>query len=281
MNNEYIEGNIKSFFDENVREINIKTDIDDFDKTKFSEYSFNRKNKQNIKPTVNYIEDGDFFLKNLKSIHYEIEKLLKKRYYNFCFFTNIVFEMLKINMELIKSKRIIEQKNAELTEYTKLLEELTLKDSLTGAYNRSYFNETINGKIKKIKELNSKVSLAYIDFDNFKAVNDKLGHLEGDILLKRFVYITNNILKEESDTVIRIGGDEFIIISLYKNKNDLQINLNKINEELKKYTRISSLSYGIVEITADEIKHDFSIIDWLNEADKKMYFFKKKKKFDC
>lgn len=187
-------------------------------------------------------------------------------------------EISRLNNELINSKRIIEQQNAKLFEYTKSLEELALKDSLTGAYNRRYFNQRMNEELEKLKKINSKIVLISIDLDNFKIVNDRLGHLAGDELLQRFTIICKNFLRKDLDLVFRLGGDEFIIISLEEDIETAFNNIEKINIEFKKYTEIAELSYGIIGITTENINDKFNFEDCLKEVDQKMYLFKRKKK---
>lgn len=187
-------------------------------------------------------------------------------------------EISRLNNELINSKRIIEQQNAKLLEYTKSLEELALKDSLTGAYNRRYFNQRMNEELEKLKKINSKIVLTSIDLDNFKIVNDKLGHLAGDELLQKFAIVCKNSLRKDLDLVFRLGGDEFVIISLEEDIETAVNNIEKINIEFKKYTEISELSYGIIGITTENINDKFNFEDCLKEVDQKMYLFKRKKK---
>lgn len=187
-------------------------------------------------------------------------------------------EISRLNNELINSKRVIAQQNAKLIEYTETLEELALKDSLTGVYNRRYFNKRINQEIENIKKLHSSLVLISIDFDNFKMVNDKLGHSVGDELLRKFALICNKFLRQNLDLVFRLGGDEFIIISLQKDKEYATTLIKKINDNFKKHTEISELSYGIVTITPNETNDKFCLDKYLKEADEKMYLFKRTKK---
>lgn len=187
-------------------------------------------------------------------------------------------EISKLNNELINSKRIIEQQNAKLLEYTAALEDLALKDPLTGAYNRRYLNKRLIEEIEKIKENNYPIVLASIDFDNFKMVNDKLGHSFGDDLLKRFVLICNEMLRNELDIVFRLGGDEFLIMGINQNETGLIASMNLIRKEFLKYTNIADLSYGLTEITSEKINSKFAIDNILREIDKKMYQIKQRKK---
>lgn len=93
--------------------------------------------------------------------------------------------------------------------YYVYLRERTFKyDGLTGAWNRVAFEAYINNNLSNN---NAAFSLAYIDIDNFKTINDTYGHDEGDIALKTVVALLQNIFQSRG-TVVRMGGDEFIVI---------------------------------------------------------------------
>lgn len=194
---------------------------------------------------------------------------------------SVYSEISRLNNELINSKRVIEKQNAKLLEYTKSLENIALLDPLTGAYNRRGFNIKINDYAERIRKDNSIIILTAIDFDNFKMVNDKFGHSSGDELLQKFVVICKDTLRKDLDLVFRIGGDEFIIMSLNLNEEEVIKFIEQINKEFKKYTKISELSYGLIEIKANQIKNDFNVDRYLSEVDDKMYSFKRNKKKAC
>ncbi len=91
------------------------------------------------------------------------------------------------------------------------LKHIAEHDSLTGLYNRAYFHDLLEESCEKAKSGNAKLALLYIDLDNFKYINDSLGHLAGDQLL---VEISNilNMRARRSDLIARLGGDEFVAI---------------------------------------------------------------------
>ncbi|GAA3911941.1 sensor domain-containing diguanylate cyclase [Litoribacillus peritrichatus] len=84
-------------------------------------------------------------------------------------------------------------------------------DSLTGIPNRSFFNVLLEKSIARAKRESRGFSLLYIDLDKFKPVNDRFGHSTGDQLL---IQVTKRIIERlrESDTLARIGGDEFLVL---------------------------------------------------------------------
>ncbi|NRA60662.1 MAG: GGDEF domain-containing protein [Psychrobium sp.] len=88
---------------------------------------------------------------------------------------------------------------------------LSLRDFLTGLGNRSYFDETLSYMSATAQRENRAFSLVILDLDNFKQVNDKYGHHEGDIVLKQFAKILINALRT-NDHVFRFGGDEFVLL---------------------------------------------------------------------
>lgn len=86
--------------------------------------------------------------------------------------------------------------------------EKSLKDPLTGTYNRRHLSESL----RSLKEKYKHISVAVIDTDNFKSINDGLGHIEGDAVLKAIAQLAKGIVEDCDGEVIRYGGDEFVIL---------------------------------------------------------------------
>lgn len=199
----------------------------------------------------------------LRKAHKEkimIEKSAEEKFY---------FEISKINNDLINTKRDLEKKNMELKRLNEKLNDLAIKDELTGLYNRRYFYENIQKEILKAKRIGYSISLIMIDFNNFKKANDTLGHEEGDRLLKEFANICKGVLREDFDFVIRFGGDEFVVVLLDCKENDALQVARRLDMYFKQITDIASLAYGIVEIKHND--ENIKIEDYLKIADKKMY----------
>ncbi len=90
------------------------------------------------------------------------------------------------------------------------LQELSIHDSLTKAYNRRYFMERFFEEFERSKKFNLSLSFLMIDIDNFKKVNDIYGHLVGDSVLKEITRILRDNIRQ-IDFLARFGGEEFAI----------------------------------------------------------------------
>jgi diguanylate cyclase (GGDEF)-like protein len=84
-------------------------------------------------------------------------------------------------------------------------------DYLTGAQNRGYFAETVSNEMNSAREYRRPLSVAYIDIDNFRQVNDTMGHSVGDQLLCRVAALVRDNIRK-ADVVARLGSDEFAIL---------------------------------------------------------------------
>lgn len=167
----------------------------------------------------------------------------------------------------VSERRKIEEMNAYFAYH----------DSLTGVYNRLSFSEHLQEHVAYAEHFKTRLSLFYIDLDNFKQVNDNFGHDVGDRLLCAVVDRMNRAIRE-TDLIFRLGGDEFAI--LFTNIED--IDLDQVGGEL---TSQLSSPYLIDECTIDFIGASIGITifpddadsyrDLINGADSAMYEAKK------
>jgi len=113
-----------------------------------------------------------------------------------------------INIELLfeKIKKIITKESRKRKE-----KKMAYYDDLTNIYNRHFFNLALNDAIEKAKNEKSSLALFMIDLDDLKIINDTYGHRIGDMVLKQIVTNIKSVLRE-TDTLARIGGDEFALI---------------------------------------------------------------------
>jgi diguanylate cyclase (GGDEF)-like protein/PAS domain S-box-containing protein len=110
-------------------------------------------------------------------------------------------------------RNITEQKRAQdaLLKSEASLRELSMRDHLTGLFNRRYLEENLKREIMRTKRKNSTLGVIMIDIDKFKHTNDTFGHAAGDYILQEVGSLLLGTIREE-DILSRYGGDEFVIV---------------------------------------------------------------------
>jgi diguanylate cyclase (GGDEF)-like protein len=160
------------------------------------------------------------------------------------------------------------------------LEGVAYQDMLTGAYNRHFGMKLLNEWLEQPIHF----VICFVDMDRLKYVNDVFGHVEGD----RYILQVAELLRSFSEDhyVCRLGGDEFMTLTPGITQEAAEARLESLRDKLvaDNYTsgdgKISykcSISYGVVEVTADNV---LPAIDLLSLADEKMYAYKKAHKAD-
>ncbi|RBQ29025.1 diguanylate cyclase domain-containing protein [Aliarcobacter vitoriensis] len=194
--------------------------------------------------------------------------------------TVIKNEEEKITNYLGQYMDISEQKDKE-----KILEYQATHDNLTGLPNRLLLLDRIEHAITKTVRHKIFGGLIFIDLDNFKAVNDTLGHDMGDVLLITVAKKIKECLRDE-DTVSRIGGDEFIVLldNIGNNSDDARRNISYLAEKIKNtlnnithingHKNISTPSIGVTLFSDSSV----SVQDIIKQADTAMYSAKKQGK---
>jgi len=159
------------------------------------------------------------------------------------------------------------------------LEGVAYRDALTGKHNRHYgmnqFNEWI--------EQHRRFVVCFIDMDKLKYVNDAFGHAEGDRYILKVAQLLEGFSRDAC--LCRLGGDEFMILATGLDRKTAENRLGTLRdclvaEELTTQGGISyqgSLSYGVVEVTEDNILPASQI---LSQADERMYAYKKAHKME-
>ena len=155
-----------------------------------------------------------------------------------------------------------------VTEKTKELKELSLRDSLTGLFNQHAFYDHLRREIANAERYHESVTLFYFDLNGFKQLNDTEGHQVGD----EFLSLVGDIIRKairETDVGCRYGGDEFCIILPRTSIGSSELIKERLVNEFKEHdTKGVSFSLGIVDTGPD------NFIDYENfvkKADKHMY----------
>lgn len=137
------------------------------------------------------------------------------------------------------------------------MENLAFYDPLTGLANRRLFRNRLEKAVKTAQRHQSSMALLFLDMDQFKRVNDTLGHDAGDLMLKEVAHRLTAAVRE-NDTVSRIGGDEFtILLTDVHHNNDVLVVAEKLLRMLAKPIRIkgqdivTTVSIGIT-LTPDD-----------------------------
>ncbi len=143
------------------------------------------------------------------------------------------------------------------------------RDDLTGALNRRYLREALPQVFEEMRNLGLPLSMLVLDLDNFKAINDTYGHLEGDAVLRELVQFLRSRLRH-SDLIIRYGGDEFILVLPHTDQDTAWKVANRLLEELRKtslHGHEISGSIGVATFPVD----GWSLNDLFARADEALY----------
>lgn len=135
-------------------------------------------------------------------------------------------DFLKTETQLFSSTRIV-----EIGSFERIIHE-TIHDSLTGLFNRTYFNETLEQQISLAKRYLNDLSILFIDIDNFKEINDTYGHIAGDTALKKTAEIIRRE-KRDSDTAARYGGEEFVLVMPHTDSSNAMVLGERIRKEIE------------------------------------------------
>lgn len=163
-------------------------------------------------------------------------------------------------IEGMNERHALEQchKNIEKQEF------ISIRDPLTGLFNRGYFFENLNQAIERLKRGDEFFGLIMLDLDDFKHINDKFGHPAGDYCLSAVGKVIMRRCRAY-DCPARYGGDEFIILVTC---NSDKISLEEIASRMYKGTNNLRLHYGTSEITINATMGVILVKDKDMRADK-------------
>ena len=149
---------------------------------------------------------------------------------------------------------------------------LARTDSLTGVSNSRSFLEFATLELARQRRYDHPISIAYLDCDNFKRVNDFYGHAKGDELLRKVAMVTGQTLREV-DIVARLGGDEFAILLPESDQRAAGSVIKKLRNALKAVGQEYGVTFSMGVVTY--LQPAGSVDVMLNSADKLMYEVKR------
>lgn len=154
---------------------------------------------------------------------------------------------------------------AKLIDIQEQLEILAITDDLTQVYNRRYFYQRAEEEINRMKRYGGWLSIALLDFDNFKRINDTLGHLAGDAALRELSNVCRQELRE-TDFIARYGGEEFVFLFPQTDQNEVEMLAKRLCRLLSETSIIYqdqpislTVSIGTATVDKGDIDADFLV----------------------
>jgi diguanylate cyclase (GGDEF)-like protein/PAS domain S-box-containing protein len=176
--------------------------------------------------------------------------------------------LIGTNADVTERKRA----EAELAESRAQLERAAQHDGLTGLPNRNLLGDRLEQALARARRNRQLISLFYLDLDRFKEINDALGHGAGDALLKAFAERLNACVRE-TDTVARVGGDEFVILlEDVREDGDARAVADKIIDAMRREFHVDSKALRVTtSIGVAFTRGDTTGEDLMKQADTALY----------
>ena len=157
------------------------------------------------------------------------------------------------------------------------LERLAYYDALTKIPNRRLLEQKVISALARAKRLKKQVAIIFIDLDDFKWVNDSLGHDQGDVLLRTIAERISGCMRLE-DTLARFGGDEFVILAeMIGSPDEVDTICERVLGSLKEAIFLEAMNYkakvSLGAVCADP--HDAEIYELMKKADIALYHAKR------
>ena len=179
--------------------------------------------------------------------------------------------------ELARQHRGSRQLNEQLTNFNKRLEKLAITDDLTGLYNRRQAMHRLEEHWALCERYQRPVAVVSLDIDHFKQINDAYGHAGGDAVLRRIADILRQCVRS-TDTVCRIGGEEFLIVLPYQTQQEAEVCAHRCRQavaeerfDFGEQSIHATISAGVASRRKDMVQCS----ELLVESDKALYAAKR------
>lgn len=200
---------------------------------------------------------------------------LNIEYLQFLVLSMVLVAFSIIGGHISSLRRNLRISRTELEKSLTIIKEMSIRDDLTGVYNRRHLMELLEHEYHRISRGGAHFSVAMLDIDHFKSVNDTHGHLTGDEVLKAVSDVIRNSLRS-ADFCGRYGGEEFLLVMTQTNINGALLCAERIRSTIEQ-SRFTSLgpnfrvtvSLGVTEFTGKE-----DIPTMIARADKALYHAK-------
>jgi len=189
-----------------------------------------------------------------------------------------ILDQIQLNIEeIIKGFPISESNKMDVIKKINFMyshtKHLSVTDALTGLYNRRHLDNMIEQEFLRARRYSNDLTVALIDIDFFKKVNDTYGHLCGDYVLKEVAYLTLQTFRK-TDMVFRYGGEEILVILTETPLDKAIIPLERLRKSIENYPfsydgqdiKIT-ISIGAETLTPDILDYE----ELVGSADKALY----------
>ena len=260
----------------------------EFQQNYFGELKIAGKISENLKLSIAVIKEDKILLNILQKavnnttneIHRRIfNKWLPIKYqkgmdYNLAWKISIAAIFLIIlviywNRNIIKAYVLLKNAKKDIEEKNKLLEKLSITDELTKIYNRRKLDELLQSELNRCERFSHTFSVAILDIDHFKKINDTYGHQMGDKVLIEIADTLKTHMRK-TDYVGRFGGEEFVIICPESDKNGIYKLMENIRKDIQNHD-----FKGVGQVTASFgisiLKEKDNIESLLKRADIALY----------
>jgi diguanylate cyclase len=172
----------------------------------------------------------------------------------------------------------VEKKAQQMSVKAKQYQKAAMKDGLTGLFTRGAFDARIREAFDNYATMKNDFSIIVFDVNKFKQINDTLGHIAGDKVLKKVSECLEESFRKD-DFIARYGGDEFIVIIENLSEDMAKEKIEIFNRNLRK-RRFVSQKHGEVKLSVSagvaRVMEDDTIESLIDRADKAMYDSKQK-----
>lgn len=185
---------------------------------------------------------------------------------------------LRSHEELVSARKKVDEAEDRIRRLEQELDqvsELMHEDQLTGALNRRGLDEVLDREVKRADRQHGPISVALLDIDNFKQLNDTFGHLAGDHALVHLTGVIKEALRP-TDAVARYGGEEFLVILSNTALEEAMATITRLQRELTKKFFLHNNERMLITFSAGVAlrSNEEDAESLIGRADKAMYFAK-------
>jgi len=183
----------------------------------------------------------------------------------------LIVLLLLLNAQTLHQRFRLQKIRAELVRQLQLAERAAQVDALTGVFNRRYMEKMLEKEVSRAERYQNNLCLAVIDVDKFKDFNTRFGHLEGDRVLMTVASLMRKNFRA-ADTIVRYGGDEFIVVMPETAMHEAAVAISRLQEVyLAEWNQANDRGYSItVTCGMAEPKPGMTASELIHQADRLM-----------